>query len=325
MNILFVTNRYPTPDTPGDSPCIAQQAQSLRARGHTVDVLWIASQKSRLAYVTTQLKIWQKLLLGNQYDIVHSHFGWTNAIPATLQWRVPHVITLRGSDVMIPKQLRVTRPLVRRASAVITMSAEMRDVLNEPDVHVIPYGIDLRVYQPQPRADARTVLGLPADKPLILFPYDPKRTRKRYDLVEAALAHLSDEVEVVAIVDKSAEQVATYMSACDVLLLTADWEGSPSAIREALACNMAVVSADVGDVAVYLQHAPSCAIVPHEPVAIADALRPLLEKPRRPKSRHIAAMTGLDTTAQKVERVYELAIERFRSRISNAPSVGDAR
>lgn len=312
MNILFVTNRYPTPQTPGDSPCIAQQAQSLRARGHTVDVLWIASQISRTAYITTQLQIWRKLLLGNFYDIVHSHFGWTNAIPAALQWRVPHVVTLRGSDVMIPKQLRVTRPIVRRAAGVITMSAEMRDVLDEPNVHVIPYGIDLNVYQPKPREEARRELGLPIGKPLILFPYAPTRTRKRYDLVEAAMKQLPDDVDVVAIVDKSAEQVASYMSACDVLLLTADWEGSPSAVREALACNMPVVSADVGDVRDYLQHAPSCAIVPHEPTAIADALRPVLAQRPRPHTRPIAAQTGLNAIAERVEKVYEVALAHSR-------------
>ena len=311
MNILFVTNRFPTERTPGDSPCIAQQADALRRRGHTVDVLWIASQISRLAYITTQLQIWRKLLLGRKYDIVHSHFGWTNAIPAALQWRVPHVVTLRGSDVMVPKQLRVTRPIVRRAAGVITMSAEMATVLNEPNVHVIPYGIDLDIYQPKPLKEARRELGLPLDKRLILFPYDPARSRKRYDLVESALAGLGrDDVEVVAIVNKTAAQVAAYMSACDVLLLTSNWEGSPSAVREALACNMPVVSVDVGDVRDYLERAPHCAVIEQDAAAIAAGLRPILDNPIRPHTRPIAATTGHNAIAERVERVYREAVVR---------------
>ena len=312
MRILFVSNRYPTAATPGDSPCIAQQAQSLRELGHTVDVLWIASQQSRLAYITATLKLWWKVLLRKQYDIVHSHFGWFNALPAALQWRTPHVITLRGSDVMVPKQLRLTRPLVRRAAASIIMSDEMKAVLDEP-AHVIPYGIDLDIYKPSDQDAARRELGLDPDIPLVLFPYDPARTRKRIDLVEAALNLLEDElpeINVVAIYDKRADEVATYMNACDVLLLTSNWEGSPSAVREAMACNLAVVSADVGDVRLYLDETDECHIAPWEPQAIADAIAPLLKAPRRTNTRAIAARTGLEETARKVLAVYEEVLQQ---------------
>ncbi len=38
------------------------------------------------------------------------------------------------------------------------------------------------------------------------------------------------------------------MKASDVLLLTSYWEGSPNVIKESMACNLPIISVDVGDV-----------------------------------------------------------------------------
>src|SRR6202034_2095923 len=48
--------------------------------------------------------------------------------------------------------------------------------------HVLPCGVDLERFQPLPRAQAREELGLDQTKPYLLFPADPSRPEKRYEL-----------------------------------------------------------------------------------------------------------------------------------------------
>ena len=52
-----------------------------------------------------------------------------------------------------------------------------------------------------------------------------------------------------------------YMNACDILLIMAFiGEGSPTMIKEAMACNLPIVSKDVGDVKEKIQGLENCFI-----------------------------------------------------------------
>lgn len=95
------------------------------------------------------------------------------------------------------------------------------------------------------------MLGLPSDGRVALFVGDPARPEKRYWLAQKTVNLLVSRIQVELIVASSGpyEQVPLYyMNACDALLLTSSHEGSPNAVKEALACNLPVVSVDVGDV-----------------------------------------------------------------------------
>ena len=66
--------------------------------------------------------------------------------------------------------------------------------------------------------------------------------------------------------------VPVWLNACDVLLVTSLTEGSINIVKEALGCNVPVVSVDVGDVAERLQGINGCYICDADPESIAYSI-----------------------------------------------------
>lgn len=114
----------------------------------------------------------------------------------------------------------------------------------------------------------------------IIWCSNPERVEKNWKLAEDAVHLLESEisdalrteseglsVELIAVYNKTPQEVCTYMNAADCLLLTSDSEGSPNVIKEAMACNCPIVTTDVGDVRERLANLDGCYVV-EEPMAI---------------------------------------------------------
>jgi glycosyltransferase involved in cell wall biosynthesis len=103
------------------------------------------------------------------------------------------------------------------------------------------------------------------------------------------------------------------MNACDALVFTSMQEGSPNAVKEALACDLPVVSVAVGDVPLRLQGVEGCELCPDErPETIAAALERVLRRGQRILGRE--AVRDLDETVitQQVLGVYRAALAAAR-------------
>src|SRR5580704_2056272 len=168
---------------------------------------------------------------------------------------------------------------------------------------IIPCGIDLEVFKPIDRTAARMRLGLPLRGKLVLFPFDPLRKIKRYELARAAVDTLSDpDAQIITVCGKRNEDMPWYYSAADVMVLCSQSEGSPTSVKEALACNIPVVSTDVGDVREIIDGIDGCEICGEDRVSLAQGLKRVLgrqsEKPfegrsfmqRYDQSRVVAAI-----------------------------------
>jgi glycosyltransferase involved in cell wall biosynthesis len=77
-------------------------------------------------------------------------------------------------------------------------------------------------------------------------------------------------VELVAVYNKTPDEVCTYMNAADCLLLTSDSEGSPNVIKEAMACNCPIVATDVADIKYMLSDMPGHYILANKKGTPAD-------------------------------------------------------
>jgi len=129
--------------------------------------------------------------------------------------------------------------------------------------------------------------------------------------VEQAKAHLG-EVRF-AVLDGSAapEEIPTYMNAADCLLVTSRTEGSPTVVQEAMACNLPVVSVDVGDVRERIACVRNCAVIGRrDPAALGLALAALLRRPARSDGREHAQALSVDAIAARLVELYGALLGR---------------
>ncbi len=282
----------------GPAVFVARQADFLRRQGVHVDLFPFRAGRRLRNYVAAWREVHRRLGQG-RYDLVHAQFGQSGL--TTLPKRVPLVVTFRGDDLegIIGEHGRyvpagwvlrmLSRTVARRADAAIVVSAHMRRHLpRSVHAHVLPSGIDLDLFQPEPQDRARSRLGLTGDRRLVAFVGNPNLARKRYQLARQAVEIVNRSIPTQLLVgwEKPHHEIAALLNACDALVCTSMQEGSPNAVKEALACNLPVVSVPVGDVPLRLAGVKGCELCPDDQAGtISAALERVLRRGERSEGR----------------------------------------
>jgi teichuronic acid biosynthesis glycosyltransferase TuaC len=308
LRVLCFTNMWPSDDQPWRGQFVVDQVEDLRRESVSVEVLSFHGRRSRSAYFAAAVSF-QRALRAGSFDLVHAHYGLSDAV-ACLQRRVPVVTTFHGSDVHLPEQRRFSRFAARR-STPICVNRAMAAALARPDAHIVPVGVDLELFQPVAREEARRTLGLEGRR-YLLFPGRIGHPPKRYELFAEMLERVPAEQLVLDHVPR--EQVPALLNAADVLVMTSRHEGAPLSVKEALAVQTPVVSVDVGDVADVVRDLPGCEIAAPTPDALAAAVLRALEAGRDPALRRRAAEYGRRETAQRILAIYEEALKQSAAR-----------
>lgn len=240
------------------------------------------------------------------YDLIHANYGLT-APYAVTQFRLPVVLTLWGSDV-VGFDGMVTKACAWRADTVTVRSEEMRELLGREDAHIVPSGVDLERFRPIDRTEARERVGWDPEGLHVLFPYSPDYERKNYPLakrvVEQAEENVRENIELHTISGVPHEDVPFYMNASDVLLLTARYEGSPNTVKEAMACNLPVVSTPVGDVEERLQDVTPSGIG-EGASELGEHLSDILKQGERSNGREIVREVSWGRIGERIVDIYE--------------------
>ena len=338
LKVLMITPNWPSEARPSTSHFIKRQADFLRAAGVDVDVFHFKGQKRPLSYARAWLAVRRKLR-ETRYDLIHAQFGHSGLM--ALPRRLPLVVTLRGSDILgivsdrdgrytrVGRLMQaITRFVASRADAVIMVSAHMASELGETrQTHVIPSGLDFDLFKPIPKAEARAALGLPPDERLVLFVGNPDQKRKRFDLAERAMQRLNERLSARLITAWGVphSDIPKYMAACDTLLFTSMQEGSPNVVKEALACDMPVVSVDIGDVADRIGGIEGCELCADEtPEAISDALERALRGSGRVAGRVAVEHLCERATTDRVISVYRNVVAGQSSAAARGSNLAEA-
>jgi glycosyltransferase involved in cell wall biosynthesis len=319
---------YPSAAMPFYGSFVRDETGALREAGIEVDVYFVNGRASKLNYVGMPIGFFARIRR-KHYDVIHVHHSFCGLV-ATMQRRIPVVWTFHEGEISgntadalreqpikhIAYSKRMKRYVAKKVDAIVVVAEHLRGPLGRPDALWLPSGIDWKRFAPMDSAEARRQLGLADGRRYVLFPAAPSRVEKRYELARAGVERLratspdAHDVELIALDNVPHERVPLFMNASDVVLMTSSFEASPVTIREALACNVPVVSTDVGDARVVMQDIAGCRIVEADPDRIAEALRIALSGPRRVQSRDRMRIYALEFVAQSLLALYERVIER---------------
>lgn len=328
IRVLMVTSEWPRNSWGGTSVFIVRQADFLRRAGVDVDVFAFRGARRLKNYATAWREVRRKLR-DESYDLMHAQFGQSGLL--ALPKRLPLVVTFRGDDLegiigengrYIPagKLLRsLSRFVAHRADAVVVVSEHMkRHLPGSVTAHVIPSGIDFNLFRYTPQDEARRRIGFPPEERLVLFVGDPALARKRYRLAQQAVDLVNRSLPVRLVVGWKLPhaEMPFFMSACDALVCTSMQEGSPNVVKEALACNLPVVSVPVGDVPLRLGEIRGCELCTDDrPETIAAALERVLRGRHRIDGRQAVKHLDEEVLTQQLIRLYRsvLAGKRLES------------
>lgn len=243
MKVLIVANYNPG----RFSPFVVEQVESLKKLGIDFDFFGIVG-KGPLGYLKNLPALKRKIKEWKP-DLIHAHYGLSGLL-ATLQTKVPVIVTYHGSDIHSGGLVQKLSTLaMKRAAHNIVVARHLKDMIgNVPRCAIIPCGVDDHIFYPISRTEARKTLGWSMDKRYVLFAGAFDREVKDPELAQGAVSSIND-CELVELKGYNRQQVNILLNAADCLLMTSHNEGSPQIIKEAMCCGTPIVSVDVGDVA----------------------------------------------------------------------------
>lgn len=287
-----------------------QQVRVLENRGvrcTVVEVPGPAGERGPAEYARLYGRVLGETIPPWSYDLVHVNYGLLAPIGLAQPIR-PVVLSLWGSEVMgtSARLDRISRFGARHSDAVIAPSAALSRELDCPHT-VIPFGVDTELFRPMDREKARAHLGWDTDGRIVLFPYDTGRAVKNYPLAERVVERASIDAELRTVSGLEYAEMPYVMNASDALLVTSDHESGPMVVREALACNLPVVSTAVGFVRETIAGVSHCYVGDSE-TDLAAGLERALESDERADGRAVTGELGLDKTADRLLTVYTTAL-----------------
>jgi glycosyltransferase involved in cell wall biosynthesis len=331
LRILAVTNLYPAPSTPVSGTFIEQQVKGLKQIGLDVDVMYVNRIHGGMKEYRNLGARVRPRIAAFQPDIVHVMYGGVMADQVTRAvYDRPVVVSFCGADLLgeplagyvrtfISKfGVRSSHKAARRAQGIIVKSKNLYDVLpgdiDRSKVRIIPNGVDFERFKPMDKSEARRLLGWPMEPAVVLFATVRGHAKKRPELAQAAIAQTTCDRPVELRIMKGVphEQVPLWLNASDALILTSVNEGSVNIVKEGLACNLPIVSVDVGDVRERLNGVRLSVIAEPTPEVLSHKLSDILQQGGRSDGRsHLQDLT-ITAVAERLKQVYLQVLSSYR-------------
>lgn len=263
MRVLIVS-RYKSNFADHQLPFVTEQGESLRAQGCEIEYFLVRGNYLRaVGALKHKICAWKP-------DIVHAHFG-LSAITAELQSLVPVVTTFHNGETLNWHVNLLTSLFSLRAKHMVYVAQHIRDLVyfKSNKYTILPCGVNMDDCVVMNQQEARKQLGFEDSVKYILFGGGFDNLRKNYALLRQAVQEIEQQdwtpVEggercgnIVCLEMKrlSRAECVMRMNACDLFALPSHAEGSPQALKEAMACNCPILATDMADVRTLLGDLP---------------------------------------------------------------------
>jgi D-inositol-3-phosphate glycosyltransferase len=298
-----------------------------------------------------------------KYDIVFSHY-WISALVGKYlrqKCQIPY-ITMYHTLGAVKNAINIGEgePELRIVSEkdtvadcqriIVATEKEKEDLVRyysaiRDKVGVVPCGVNMGLFHPVDKADARQKLGLVDDKILLFvgridplkgvdqllkaMPYlnsfkglrliiigGDEYSRAEVEKLQTLSAELNiqDSVTFRGLIKQ--EQLPYFYSAADVCVVPSYYESFGLVPLESLACGTPVVATDVGDLKnIIRQGETGYVVADNDPVNLADSIASLLSRPPRDKESTLAIRASVSrfdwsNIAEKVAGELRTALDR---------------
>lgn len=290
------------------SPFIIDQVNSLRKLGIKIEYFLIKG-KGWSGYLKNLL-ILNKKIKNNHFDLIHAHYGLSGLL-ATLQRKLPVIITFHGSDINIKKNYKWSFIASRISKKNIFVHKNQPEKLKirSSEKDIIPCGINLDIFRPRDKIISRKNLNWSKNKIYILFSSSFDRPVKNVDLAYKSIKNIENSL-LIELKNYNKKQISNLMNAADLLLVTSFSETGPLIVKEAIACNCPVVSTDVGNVREVISYKDNSYITSYNAKEIEDAIKKILRSKDSISNTKIDLQEyGLNRTALKIKEVYRRTLK----------------
>ena len=287
-----------------------------------------------------------------KFDLIHAHFTYPQgyvAVKLGQKFGVPAIVTAHGHDVYdMPFRNKKWRSIIewtlKHATHITTVSQRNRDIIlkdlkiDGKKVSLIPNGYNPNKFRPMFKKSARSLLGIPQNKKIILNVgnlYPVKGHRYLLDAMKRVVSinkdvilyiigsgslqnsiqrqiknlNLEDYVKLVGA--KPHDEIPLWMNAADLFVLPSLNEGNPTVMFEALACGVPFVGTAVGGIPeIITSEDYGLLCEPANPDDLAEKILIALEKEwDREKIRKYAEQFTWERITQNIIEIYKRCCE----------------
>lgn len=262
-----------------------------------------------------------------EYDVLHSHYWMSGVAGEKLKarWGVPHVAMFhtlaeaksssRAGEREPAQRVEAERLIARQADRIVVAGQDERQILvrsygaSAERIAVVPCGVNLDLFQPIEKQEARRRLGLEDDDRILLFVGRIEPLKGVDILLGAAaqveaesdcfvlviggdsstpdgeMAHLRDLASELGIAERvkflgavEHERLPMFYSAADVCVVPSFYESFGLVALESMACGTPVVASRVGGLAGFVRDGETGYLIPWRcPEPFAERIELLLE------------------------------------------------